>query len=148
MSGRSFRAVALITAVVGLVNIAGAGAAAGRSAASPGVTPYGQLVWNLDALVNDTFGHRRPCLDELRNNVFSVPQSQYCPAPLARYADYRFTFLNAFHSQFRLVRRSNPWAGVNVAPFTIDGRYVYCGAGRWLGLFHGAGLWPFGCDRP
>jgi hypothetical protein len=147
MSGSSLRGV-LVAALVGVATITGAGASTGRTGAPPSVTAYGQLVWNLDALVNDTFGHRRPCLDEQRNNVFSVPQSQNCPSPLARYADYRFTFLNAFRSQFRLVRRFNPWAGVNVAPFTIDGRYVYCGSGRWLGLFHGGGLWPFGCDRP
>jgi hypothetical protein len=136
-------------ALASLIAVAGAGAASSTSSGPPtGLTPYGQLVWNLDALVNDTFDHRRPCLDEQTNNVFSVPQSQFCPAPLARYADYRFTFLNAFGSRFRLVRRSNPWAGVNVAPFTIAGRPVYCGSGQWLGLFHGGGFWPFGCDRP
>jgi hypothetical protein len=126
--------------------------AAARTAASPGpprgLTPYGRLTWNLDALVNDTFGHRRPCFDEQSNNVFSVPQSRSCPAPLARYADYTFTFLNAFHSSYRLVKRSNPWAGTNVAPFSVARRYVYCGGGRWLGFFHGGGLWPLSCQRP
>jgi hypothetical protein len=139
----------VVLTVGGALVLSGAEAASSsRSAPPPGLTPYGILVWNLDALVNDTFGHRRPCLDEQRNNVFSVPQSQFCPSPLVRYADYTFTFLNAFHSRFRLVRRSNPWAGANVAPFTIAGRYVYCGSGQWLGLFHGGGLWPFGCQRP
>lgn len=113
-----------------------------------GLTPYGLIVWNLDALVNDTFGHRRPCLNQQTNNVFAVPHSQFCPSPLATYADYTFTFLNAFHSRFRTIARSNPWVGKNVAPFRVASRYVYCGSGRWLGLFHGSGLWPLGCQRP
>lgn len=139
-------AVAAVASIVSLPGASARTAAATRSQLQ--TTSYGRLIWNLDALVNDTFGHRRPCLDEQRSNVFSVPQSEYCPSPLARYTDYRFTFLNAFHSPYRLVRRSNPWAGANVVPFTIANRYVSCGSGRWLGLFHGGGYWPFGCDRP
>jgi hypothetical protein len=144
-------AARLLPLLVVVTAIATAIASAGHTSTAgppPGLTPYGQIVWNLDALVNDTFGRRRPCVDLNRGNVFSVPQSRFCPAPLARYSDYTFTFLNAFHSRYRLVKRSNPWAGTNAAPFTIAGRAVYCGGGLWVGMFHGGGYWQFGCQRP
>jgi hypothetical protein len=140
----------LFALLVGCMILGGAASAAATTTFSrppSQVTPYGRLMWNLDALVNDTFDHRKPCFDVQQNNVFAVARGGDC-GPTFRYALYTFTFLDAFHSSFRLVARSNPWAGENVAPFTVAHRYVYCGRGRWLGLFHGGGLWPLGCQRP
>lgn len=112
------------------------GASASTGGQPSGLTPHGVQVWNTDALVNDTFGRRRPCWNLRTYNVFSVLQARFCPSPLALYNDYVFTFLNAFHSHF-VLRRARPYLG-NATPIRINNRYVYCGGGKWLVFGHGA----------
>jgi hypothetical protein len=116
------------------------------------LTPNGEVVWNLDALVNDTFGDRVPCWDDKNLNVFAVAHgSAGCPAPAARYAPYVFTFLGAHSSAFRLVARStSPSTGATNSPIRVNRLYVsfpepqYPGPG-WLvyggGTFANGLIW-------
>ena len=60
------------------------------------LTANGRAIWNLDALLNDTFGDRTDCYDAKTASIFSVAHDAECPSPLARYQTYVFTFLNAF----------------------------------------------------
>jgi hypothetical protein len=83
-------------------------------------------------------------------NLFAVVQGGDCGA-LADFETYTYTFLNAFHSAFRLVSRP-PIQAVHVRRngagitlnryetfdggfvfFRLSGRFISCGRGRWLG---------------
>jgi hypothetical protein len=105
------------------------------------------VLWNLDALLNDTFGNRVECWDDQREAIFSVPRGRYCPAPEARYQGWDFTFRNAYHSQFRLVHVAKvPDTGATNAPVRIGNRYISCPGGEyhhggtgWLVVGGGAG---------
>jgi hypothetical protein len=96
-------------------------------ALSRSLTLNGQTIWNLDALVNDTFGDRAPCWDAKEANIFAVAHGGECPSPAARYAPYVFTLLGARDSTFRLVSRSStPNTGVTTTPIRVNGQYVSC----------------------
>jgi len=106
---------------------------------APSLTANGRVIWNLDALVNDTFGDRDECFDGKRIDIFSEAHGAGCPAPEARYQTYVFTFLNAFHSAFWLVRRSTPPnTGATTAALRVDGEYVSCPGGEY---HHGGRGW-------
>lgn len=94
------RRLATVLSVLGLVLLGGLALADGPP---PGLrqslTASGRVIWNLDALVKDTFGTRVACYDAARSKIFSVPHGADCPGPAARYWFYEFTFAIA-----RLVR--------------------------------------------
>ncbi len=91
------------------------------------LTAQGEVIWNLDALVKDTFGDQTVCWDGLHLNVFAVRGNGGCPAPAARYAPYQFVFRDAHGSSFRLVSRSSsPLVGATASAIRVDGRYVSC----------------------
>ena len=122
---------------------------------SRSLTPNGRVLWNLDALLNDTFGNRVDCYDGQRIVLFSVRHGGYCPSPEARYQTYVFTFLNAKHSEFRLVHLSRPPnTGATNAPVRVGGRFISCTGGMyhhggrgWLVFGGGAGpTGLFWCD--
>jgi hypothetical protein len=87
----------------------------------------------------------------LKHDAFySVPRGGDCTdasRPSTSYYDYEFTFLNAFHSQFRLVRLTRePLTGVTNAPLRIGGRYISCPNGEY---HHGKRGWlVFGGGAP
>ena len=114
---RRMAAVVLVAAAV-----TGAGALSAMAAGPPAslagsLTANGRVLWNLDALLNDTFGNRTDCYDAKETAIFAVGRGGSCPAPEARYQTYVFTFLNAFGSQFRLVALSKPpFTGVTNVP--------------------------------
>lgn len=136
------------------------GSASARAAGPPpslaaSLTQNGRVLWNLDALMNDTFGNRVECWDDQQFGIFSVAHDGYCPAPLSRYQTYVFTFLNAFHSEFRLVRlRAVPNTGATNAAIRVGSRFVSCPDGEyrhggrgWLVAGGGAGpTGPFWCN--
>jgi len=125
--GRSCWLAAL--AVVAVLSGALPATAAGPPATlSRSLTSNGQVIWNLDALVNDTFGDRVPCWDAKELNVFSVAKGGGgCPSPAARYSQYVFTFLGAQGSAFQLSSRSSaPDVGATNSPLRVNGRYVSC----------------------
>jgi len=147
------RRTAVVLAVVAAIGLSGAlsALAAGPpSGLARSLTPNGRVIWNLDALLNDTFGDRTDCYDAKTASIFSVARSAECPSPLARYQTYVFTFLNAFGSQFRLVSLAKPpFTGVTNVPLRVNGRYVSCPGGRYHGggagwLVEGGGTGPGG----
>ena len=133
-------AVALV--VVAAVSLAGAlsALAAGPpSGLASSLTANGRVIWNLDALLNDTFGNRTDCYDAKNADIFSVARASECPSPLARYQTYVFTFLNAFGSQFRLVALAKePSTGATNVPLRVNSRYVSCPNGQY---HHGGSGW-------
>src|SRR6185437_9202551 len=98
--------MARLTCLLCVLTAAAFGARAQATPSGPpsGLTANGRVIWNLDALLNDTFGRRVPCFDAKRYVIFAVPHRTVCPSPEARYQGWNFTFLNAHHSAFRLIR--------------------------------------------
>ena len=138
MRRRSTAVLAAVTAVL-LSGALAAWATGPPAAITSSLTPNGRVIWNLDALLNDTFGDRTDCYDAEHVAIFSVSRGGYCPAPAARYEEYVFTFLNARGSQFYLVKLAKaPNTGVTNSPLTVDGRYVACPDGEY---HHGREGW-------
>ena len=121
--------IAASIAVASAVLACGSGAAQAAhgagSSAPVGLSAYGRLVWNLDALVHDLYGRAHVCMHAQR---FAIHR---CASPTFNDGDYRATFAGANHSSFTAVARSsNPLRLVNVVPITIGGSYIKCGASR------------------
>ena len=99
------------------------------------LTANGRTLWNLDALMNDTFGSRTPCLDLRHDDFYSVSRGGDCTGPsrpATSHYDYVFTFLNAFHSDFRLVHvAKEPLTGVTNVPLRLGSRYISCPNGEY-----------------
>jgi hypothetical protein len=127
----------------------------GPSGPPPNLTVYGQTLWNLEALLHDTFGKKTTCL-RVRDYAFV---SATC-GDLADYGYWKNIFVAAQHSRFKLVRLAHPPALGNVAVVTVKGLYVSCGrfpvafaplahegskARRWLVMLHGWAMKPFTC---
>jgi hypothetical protein len=104
-----------------------------------GLTTYGRVVWNLDALLHDTFGGRTVCLG-LKSDDFTTSCSSFAVSGY-----YLYTFATARDSRFRLVRRKRALVLGNVRPLKVRGAYVSCGGGRWLALEHGSANLPLAC---
>jgi hypothetical protein len=106
------------------------------SSAPVGLSAYGRVVWNLDALVHDHYGRAHVCM---RAQRFSIHR---CASPSFNDGDYRATFASANHSSFSAVARSsNPLRLVNAVPITIGGRYIKCGSSRWLAITNAPAGW-------
>lgn len=142
--------------LVVLSTLALAGAAHG--APPPGLTDYGKIVWNLDALLHDIYGKRAVCMisrDALFTGVNYAP-SNCRGRSLAEFSNHRVVFRNARRSAYRVspvayqdferyVRRAG-----NIAGFvTVHGTWqeaggagaledtvymVSCGRGKSLAL--------------
>ena len=150
--------IAAAAAALGLSASFGRASISGRTAFSgppPGLTVYGQTLWNLEALLHDTFGNKTTCL-RLRDYAFV---STTC-GDLADYGYWKNMFAGARHSHFKLVRLARPPAMGNVGVITIKGLYVSCGrfpvafaalvhegsrTRRWLVVLHGWAMTPFTC---
>jgi hypothetical protein len=110
--------------------------AAGSASAPPaGLTSYGHIAWNLDALVHDFYGGRRACF---RRQTFTIHR---CAQPSFNDGLYQATFTTARHSTYRTVRVSNPLSHVNAVGIRIGGRYIACGASHWLALTNAPAGW-------
>jgi len=119
-----------------------------------GLSVYGQTLWNLEALLHDTFGEKTTCL-RWRDYAFV---SRSC-GDLAHYGYWQDVFVRAQHSRFKLVRLARPPAMGNVLVVTVNGLYVSCGdlpgwgalahdgsrTHRWLVAVHGWAMTPFVC---
>jgi hypothetical protein len=117
--------VFLLSVIV--VNLIGGAAHAAPAGGPPaGLTSSGLVVWNLDALLNDTFGSRTECYRVKTFTIIAVPRGHGCGYPeVAR--QYEFTFSNAQHSTYRLVGMTQqPNVGALNVPLRVDGRYVAC----------------------
>jgi hypothetical protein len=102
----------------------------------PGLTPYGRAVWNLDALLHDTFGNRQ-VWENPTPGARQIPNFSTRFIDLATSTPYVYTFAAARHSEFRVARpKKPPRVGVSATgenvPLKIEGAYVSCGGGKWL----------------
>ena len=94
-----------------------------------------RIVWNLDALLHDTFSSRQ--VWENYTGKSGVPNYSTKFISLASSNPYVYTFSTARNSAFRLVRPKHPprigmyATGENV-PVKVRGAYVSCGHTKWL----------------
>jgi hypothetical protein len=110
-----------------------------RAGASPpaGLTAYGRAVWNLDALLHDTFGKRQVWLNN-RNSYPRTPANFSTRSKdLAHSRVVLYTFAAAHGSAFTLRRPERPprpeiGASGWEALLTIRGAYISCAGDRWL----------------
>lgn len=112
-----------------------------------GLTAYGRVVWNVDALLHDTFGARQVWEDYTGNG--QIPNFSTTFLDRARSVPWRYTFATARHSDYRALRPKHPpGAGVYATgsnlPVKIRGAYISCGDGRWL--YSRSGQAMFGGD--
>jgi hypothetical protein len=120
----------------------------------PSLSVYGQTLWNVEALLHDTYGGKRTCL-RLRDDAFV---SGTC-GDLAEYGYWQDIFPHARHSRFKLVHLASAPAMGNARLVTLKDRYVFCGmfpgwgalahegsrTRRWLVVVHGWAMTPFMC---
>jgi hypothetical protein len=144
-----------VTAIC-LATIAVACLATPASARPPaGLTSYGRVIWNLDALLHDVFGQRRvfvnysgagpgPPRGNFSTHFFAMASSRY----------YIFTFVAARSSAFRLAKparkpRNHIGAAGWATPLTVKHSYISCGHGTWLYEHGGEGPanWQLFCGR-
>jgi hypothetical protein len=93
------------------------------------LTTYGQLVWNLDALVRDVFGGRQVCLLHAGNQLSPAA----CSAWGQKRSAYRWTFDRAEHSELRLSKTvTAPRLRGRAIPLRIGTNYISCGGHRWV----------------
>ena len=132
-------------------------AACGASTPTPqrppsGLTSYGSAVWNLEALLHDTFGKREVWEEYGKTNI---PDFTTQFLDLARSVPYVYTFANAHHSTFRPLRTKHPpgiadYVTGSDVPLMINGSYISCGGDLWLYEHSGQAL-PGGdlsCAKP
>lgn len=93
------------------------------------LTTYGQLVWNLDALVRDVFGKRPVCLLHALHRLSPAA----CSASGQRRSVYRTTFDRAEGSGLRLRKTATaPRLRGRALPLSLGRKYVSCGPRRWV----------------
>jgi hypothetical protein len=125
-----------------------------RASPPPGLTIYGRAVWNLDALLHDTFGQRQVWLN-VRNSYPRTPANfSTTVIDLAHSRSVAYTFADARGSAFRLMRpKQAPKPDIGAsgwdALLTIRGAYISCGDGKWLYEHGGEAYanWWVGCLR-
>lgn len=123
----------LVAVALGLAITA---SAAGSAAAPPsGLTLYGRLTWNLDALVRDFYGGSRTCFRQQTRTIHR------CASPGFNDGLYRVTFRSARHSNYRALAVTNPLGNVNAVGLKIANRYIKCGADSWIAFTNGRGVW-------
>jgi hypothetical protein len=99
-----------------------------------GLTPYGREVWQLDALLHDTFGKQVVSLEGVRDSENFTTRF----VAISGGGQYTYTFANASHSTFKLTRLTRPpktfYNRIDgfTQPFTVRGAYISCGRQRWL----------------
>jgi hypothetical protein len=120
----------------------------------PGLTAYGRAVWNLDALLHDTFGNRQVWLNTLRSYPRTPADFSTRPIDLAHSRIVVYTFATAHGSAFKFRRPKHPpkpeiGASGWDALLTIRGAYISCGGDRWLYEHGGEAFanWWVGCRR-
>jgi hypothetical protein len=136
--------------VVALLAVMGGGVVSAAAAGPPpGLTSQGRTLWELEALLHDTF-HGLPVsahYDQGRDWRFAVCGRVGC-APLAYWGIYFFTFRTARHSTFHLSRRrSLPNVGNYPVPVKVAGRFVACDRAetRFVFNYESAAGFGFAC---
>ena len=142
---------AAAVAVGGFAPLAAHSAHGAKASPPNGLTIYGRDVWNLEALLRNSFGTGRVYLD----HGPSGGRANFTTKVLPNYRSglYLYTFRRTTDSAFRLVRPSAPpkpviGASGGEVPLTVRGAYIRCGS-AWLYLHYGNGPanWQIGCHR-
>jgi hypothetical protein len=115
-----------------------------------GLSKYGGLVWNLDALLHDTFGDSTFYLETGKRGEADF-NTQFGGECCSGY--YSFTFARAEHSRFRTIAnpqfRPTPAFGASGGelPLTIKHQFISCGQELWLFMHYGNGSanWQIDC---
>jgi hypothetical protein len=118
----------------------------------PGLTGYGRLIWNLDALLHERFGNRPVYVDYPGSSEEGVFSTQFTGEATSRY--YIFTFARARGSAFKTERPAKPprpvigTAGSSV-PLKLGRAFISCGHSQWLFEHTGQGAanWELFCRR-
>jgi hypothetical protein len=125
-----------------------------RASPPPGLTAYGRAVWNLDALLHDTFGNGQVWLNVRRSYPNTPANFSTTFFDFARSRIVAYTFADAHGSAFRLMRPKHaprPDIGASGwdALLTIRGAYISCGSSKWLYEHGGEAYanWWVGCIR-
>jgi hypothetical protein len=149
---RGLTVVAVALALSAVISASASGVAAHRNAPPPGLTIYGQGVWNLDALLHDTFGLRQVWLNDRPSYPKTPANFSTNVIDLAHSRIVVYTFANAHGSTFRLLRPKRapePEIGASGwnALLTVNGAYISCGDARWLYEHGGEAYanWWVGC---
>jgi hypothetical protein len=116
-----------------------------------GLSRFGSLVWNLEALLHDTFGDSTFYLETGGRGEadFNTQFEGACCS-----GSYNFTFSKAEHSRFRTIAnpQSPPRPSIGASgselPLTIKHEYISCGQEKWLLIHFGNGLanWQIDCS--
>src|SRR3954447_20195760 len=143
--------------VAGVVALLAAAVAAPAASAGPpaGLTTSGRLLWNLEALLHDTFRNRDVYVNYTAGGP-GIPPGNFS-APYFGDAGSRYfiyTFVGARHSSFRPRRPATPpkpviGAAGGETPLTIRGAYISCASNKWLYEHWGNGPqnWQIDCLR-
>ena len=153
-AGRTIRwttsLVAALALLGGIFEVPGAGAAA-RATAPAGLTPGGNLLWNLESLLKSHYGSK-PVFVTLSNKDDAFCGGQAC-GPLATSDPYFYTFSSLGRSDLSLVKRKV--AGLNFGnypvPVLVEGLAVACdGASHnvFLVRFSDAASFSLACAAP
>jgi hypothetical protein len=133
------RLVALSVVVSACLLVPGAASpssgASQPSGPSKGLTEYGREEWELDALLHDTFGNQ---VVDLAGSKTSGSNFMTGFVPIAAGGQYTYTFEDASHSTFKLLRPTRPPKTFShgiyspTQPFRVHGAYISCGHQSWL----------------
>jgi hypothetical protein len=132
-------------------------AAQGASAGPPaGLTSSGRLLWNLEALLHDTFGNRDVYVNYTAGGPGIAQRGNFSATYVGDAGSeyFIYTFVGARHSSFRPRRpATSPKPVVGAAggesPLTIRGAYISCARNKWLYEHWGNGPknWQIDCLR-
>jgi hypothetical protein len=147
--------LSLATIAVAAATASSAGGGAAQLTGPPaGLTAYGRVVWNVDALLHDTFGPRRVYLNAKRSFPRSPRNFSTTFIDNAQSGYYIPTFENARGSTLKTIgptKPPQPYIGGSggEVPLTIRGAYIYCGHQQWLFEHYGNGLanWRISCHH-
>lgn len=102
------------------------------AAPPPGLSPYGKIAWNFEALARSYYGTAEVCADS-RTTARNYTARTCASVPEADQYVYEPVFAVPTQSAFKLTRRSPSQKAIgNVQPLELGGYHVLCRSGSWL----------------
>jgi hypothetical protein len=137
--------VAAALALFGGLSVASETRAA-TSGQSPGLSKIGQLLWQFEALLHDTFGNRAVCVSGRWAQKFTYGAC----SPLAVYSPYSYVFAHAHGSSFHISSKKQVGGFGNYpVAVLIRGRPIACNAQgtQFLIKYRDGASLTLGCSR-
>lgn len=97
----------------------------------PGLSAYGRLVWNFEALAKDYYGTSSVCRKPGSYDDFSITACGGGTSGIAGIRFYFPVFAKARRSEFKLTGRPPDFTS-NIAAVMLGSGYILCSPGRWL----------------